>query len=98
MAYRDGQRALSLAHRFCRATGNEDPASLDALAATYAESGRFADAAETAAQALKLAQASDVSKLAMEITHLRQLYEMDRPNKVRSWHDIELTDLASPAE
>ena len=77
--YRDGQRALSLAERACRVTVNGDPQSLDALAAAYAELGRFAEAAETATLALELAETAGSKKLAHEIAARRKLYQSNQP-------------------
>src|SRR4029077_14766586 len=52
---RDGAEAVALAERASRLTGNQDASILDALAAAYAESGRFADAVETGNRSLRLA-------------------------------------------
>lgn len=54
-ALRDPQRAMVLAQQACAATGNRDPAMLDALAAAQASAGRFDRAAQTARAALELA-------------------------------------------
>ncbi len=47
---RDGAEAVRLAERACTLTRNQDPSALDALAAAYAEQGRF-DQAVAVAQA-----------------------------------------------
>ncbi len=52
---RDGREALALAVRATELSGGRDALVLDALAAAYAETGRFTDAALTARRALALA-------------------------------------------
>ncbi len=56
-ALRDGRRAVAIAEPLCRRTNGNDVAALDALAAAYAESGRFDEAVETGRQAAALARA-----------------------------------------
>lgn len=51
---RDGTRAAELAERACQLTDYQDSGALDALAAAYAETGRFADAVRTARKAIQL--------------------------------------------
>ncbi len=53
--FRNGEKAVELAARACKLTSNKDPANLDALAAAYAELGRFDDATRTARTAVQLA-------------------------------------------
>ena len=53
---RDGGRALQLAEDADRRTEHDDPDALNALAAAYAETGRFSEAAATAERALAAAQ------------------------------------------
>jgi tetratricopeptide (TPR) repeat protein len=53
---RDGAQAVALAERAVRLTGGRQPAVLDALAAAYAEAGRFSEAVDIAGQALQLAR------------------------------------------
>ncbi len=55
-ALRNGAEAVVLAERAAQLSTGEDPAALDALAAAYAEVGRFPTAAETARQALAIAR------------------------------------------
>jgi Flp pilus assembly protein TadD len=52
---RDGKTAVKLGEEACRRTDDADVEALDALAAAYAETGRFNEAATTGAQALSLA-------------------------------------------
>ena len=51
---RDGAQAVALATRLSAATGGKDPFALHVLAAAYAEAGKFAEAVETAQEALAL--------------------------------------------
>jgi len=53
---RDGRHALDLAADADRRTDHENPEALNALAAAYAESGRFNDAVETAQRAIAAAR------------------------------------------
>ncbi|MBT3295350.1 MAG: tetratricopeptide repeat protein [Verrucomicrobia bacterium] len=55
-AARDGNRAVELAEDASRISGHKAFETLDALAAAYAETGRFEDAVSTAARALELAR------------------------------------------
>jgi Flp pilus assembly protein TadD len=54
-AIRNGAEALKLALRAVDLSHGKDPSMLDALAAAYAEAGRFREAVETARRALDLA-------------------------------------------
>jgi tetratricopeptide (TPR) repeat protein len=54
---RDGARAVQLAEKAAARTDHHDADALNSLAAAYAEAGRFADAVDTATQALMLARA-----------------------------------------
>ena len=47
---RNGIEAMALAERALQLSGGSEPAVLDALAAAYAEAGRFAEAAAAAAK------------------------------------------------
>ena len=55
--FRRGEDAMLLATRADQLTGSKNPDVLDALAAAQAEQKQFDDAAETAANAAKLARA-----------------------------------------
>ena len=61
-ALRDGDRALDLALRLAEQTDREDTAVLEALAAAYANLGRFDEALETQALALALAESGTPSE------------------------------------
>lgn len=61
--FRDGKKAVDLATRACKLTSEKDPADLDALAAAYAEAGRFDDAVRSAKSAIQLAPNEEAGKL-----------------------------------
>jgi tetratricopeptide (TPR) repeat protein len=52
---RDGQQAIAAATQACKLTTWSDPDCLDALAAAYAEAGRFSEAADWEKKAIELA-------------------------------------------
>ncbi len=57
-AIRDGKRAVALAQRACHGPGQINPVLLEALAAAYAEAGRFPEAIATAEKAIQLLPAT----------------------------------------
>jgi tetratricopeptide (TPR) repeat protein len=61
---RDGARAVKLAQRACRLSGDRDPSTLRTLAASYAETARFAEATATAERASALARSQGNTELA----------------------------------
>ena len=69
-ALRDGPQAVDLATRACDLTQRENPEALYALAAAYAEAGRFPDAAGTADLAIRAALAAGNRGLAGTIQPL----------------------------
>jgi tetratricopeptide (TPR) repeat protein len=72
---RNGTEALALAVHAMQLSGGKDASVLDALAAAYAETHRFADAALTARRALALAPPSQAEALKSRIA----LYESGKP-------------------
>jgi hypothetical protein len=68
---------LQMAEQLCSATGFQQPAALDVLAAAYASAGRFPDAVETAQKAEELAHT--FPKLARQIQERLNLYRENRP-------------------
>jgi tetratricopeptide (TPR) repeat protein len=76
---RNGARAIQEAEQACQATGEQDPRALDALAAAYAECGRFSDAVALARKALAQASASGHINLAGEIEARLRLYQRGYP-------------------
>ncbi len=78
-ANRNGEEAVRLAEAICEIDQYSVPATLDLLAAAYAEAGRFDEAAERAAEAAHLARLADDQKLASGIESRLALYEARRP-------------------
>jgi protein O-mannosyl-transferase len=72
--FRNGVKAVELAASMVEITGTEDPSALDTLAAAYAETGRFREAAEVANKAVQSAKAQGEIRLAKEIQARLQLY------------------------
>jgi Flp pilus assembly protein TadD len=75
---RNGTEAVQLAERVCRATAYRNPQALDALAAAYAETGRFDEAIHRAEQALQIAGSSRQAKLGKQIEARLTLYKAHR--------------------
>ena len=78
-ANRKPVEAVSLAERLCSATGFQQPATLDVLAAAYASAGRFPDAIQTAQKAEELALAQSFTDLARQIQGRLSLYRENHP-------------------
>ena len=76
---RDGRQALELAQEADQRLGHRDPTVLDALAAAYAETGRFPEAVQTATAAHGLATATGDPGLAAELEHRIELYRQAKP-------------------
>lgn len=81
---RDGERAVRMARGVAQGTQNRDPQVLDALAAAYAETGRFDLAQQTAAEAHELAVGLGAESVAREISEHLELYRGRQPYR-RSW-------------
>lgn len=69
------REALELAERACTPAAEASPDMLDTLAAAYAAAGRFAEAADTARQALERAGPAGLEPLADAIRRRLVLYE-----------------------
>jgi tetratricopeptide (TPR) repeat protein len=76
---RDGARATELGERALRISGGKLPMIYKVLAAAYAESGRFADAIETAQRGAVLATIQGNPALAAELESNIALYQSGRP-------------------
>ena len=76
---RDGNAALAMAAKANDLTGGVQPAMLDAMAMAYAELGQFTNAQQSAAYALKLANAYDMTNDVVFIQQRLQLYQSNRP-------------------
>ncbi|MHC4417507.1 MAG: tetratricopeptide repeat protein [Planctomycetota bacterium] len=74
----DPGAAVKLAQRACELTNYEQAEMLDTLAIAYAAAGRFAQAVQTAKQALELAVAGE-EDLALKIHQRLQLYQAGQP-------------------
>lgn len=75
---RDGAEAVRLAEEACRLTNRQGPMFLGTLAAAYAEAGRFADAINTAHQAITVAAKTGNRKLIERNTALLKLYQQNQ--------------------
>ena len=76
---RDGSRAAELGEKALRISGGKIPMIYKVLAAAYAESGRFADAIETAQRGAELATNQGNPALAAELESNIALYQSGRP-------------------
>jgi len=76
---RNGNTALAMAAKANDLTGDVQPAMFDAMAMAYAETGQFTNAQQTAAYALKLAAAYDLTNDAAVIQQRMQLYQNHQP-------------------
>jgi len=75
----DPGAAVKLAQRACELTNYKQAEMLDALAIAYAAAGRFAQAVQTAKQALELAVAGGQEELTLKIHQRLQLYQAGQP-------------------
>jgi Flp pilus assembly protein TadD len=80
-ALRNGAEAVALAERACTLTDRRDSGCLDALAAAYAEVGRFPEAVATAREAVALARQQQNHRLAGVIDGHLKLYEAGQPRR-----------------
>jgi tetratricopeptide (TPR) repeat protein len=76
---RNGAEAVALAQRACQLTGYEQAQILNALAAAYAESGKFDLATQTAQKALDIARAKQQANLIPMTESLLKLYQSGKP-------------------
>ncbi|MFO7900992.1 MAG: sulfatase-like hydrolase/transferase [Planctomycetota bacterium] len=76
---RNADEAVRYAELTKAKTDGDDPRVLDALAAAYAEAGRFEKAVETAKQAADKARADDQAALAEAIGERLELYRASTP-------------------
>ena len=77
---RNGQRALQLAQRIA-SVRQEDPSSLDTLAAAYAETGDFSKAVDVASRAMALSKQLGNEKLAAKIQSRIEKYREKQPHR-----------------
>jgi len=76
---RDGERAVRLAEQATLLSEKSNIAMLDALAAAYAEAGRFEDAVRVAEQALEMAKTGRSEYWVRKMEALLPLYRQQRP-------------------
>ncbi len=76
---RNGEQAVEMATRACDLTRHQHPEALHALAAAYAEVGRFPAAVSTAEQAVRLARSGGNEALAQTIQKPLELYKRHQP-------------------
>ncbi len=76
---RNGAKAVALATHLNDLSGGKDPKILRTLAAAYAETGKFAEAASAAKLALALAQAQSGPELVADLQSEIRLYEANTP-------------------
>ncbi len=77
--YRNGREAVSLAARLCKITQYRQPLALDALAAAYAEIGKFDEAVLTAEKAHKMALVQGPGSLVQGLEQRLKLYRNKMP-------------------
>ena len=76
---RDGPKAVELAQRAIGLSDGQDPVILRALAAAYAEAGRFAEAVTAGQRALQLAGAQSNTALVETLRSQVKQYQANRP-------------------
>ena len=76
---RNGAEAVALAQKAVKLGGDNNPIILQTLAAAYAETGRYAEARETARVAEQLATAAKKDNLARKLREAMHLYEAGLP-------------------
>jgi tetratricopeptide (TPR) repeat protein len=76
---RDGKKAVELALQANKDSGGNDPVFLDTLAASYAETGAYPKALETARKALALAEQEENKDLSASLKEEITLYEAGKP-------------------
>ena len=76
---RNGAEALTLAQKAVKLGGANNPLILQTLAAAYAETGRYAEALETAQTAERLAAAANKDALARQLQEEMHLYNAGLP-------------------
>jgi tetratricopeptide (TPR) repeat protein len=74
-AARAGTEAVQLSLHIAQLMGDNQPVALDTLAMAYAEAGRFADAVQTAQQAIQFAQPGDLAAMRQRL----EFYQKHQP-------------------
>jgi tetratricopeptide (TPR) repeat protein len=76
---RNGPKALALARQLARLSRGNNPVILDTLAAAYAETGQFSEAADAVQRALALALSQNKTVLADTLRHHIKLFQTGLP-------------------
>ena len=76
---RNGAEAIKMAEAAAAMTGRANWTVLDVLGASYAEAGRYQEAAETAEEAMKFAEMQEDHSLLRAVRHRLQLYMLKKP-------------------
>lgn len=74
-----GEKAVKLAEKLCKLTDFQQPLALDALAAAYAETGKFDKAIVTAQRALELALQLGPEEHVLGLKKRLKLYQTGHP-------------------
>ena len=82
--FRNGEEAVKLAEKLCRLQNYNHPLSFDALAAAYAEAGRFKEAVLIAQKGLEPALDRGSKELALGLESRLKLYQAGRPYRQNS--------------
>ena len=77
--YRNGEKAVELAEKLCILTHYQQPLALDALAAAYAETGKFDKAVVTVQKALELALELGPEEHVLGLKKRLKLYQNGQP-------------------
>ncbi len=82
-ALRDGEMAVLLAEKVCKASGFQQPQALDTYAAALAETGEFARAVKAASDAIAIGEKSPqtpaMNRLLRKLHERKALYEQGKP-------------------
>jgi len=87
---RNGAEAVVLAERACRLTSYNQAGALQALAAAYAETGRFTEALKWAEKAKDLAQGAGQKEFAQKLQAMSELFRAGSP--YREMRNIAVVD------
>lgn len=82
--HRDGRRAVGAATKACELTGWKEPLTLEALAAGYAEAGKFGDAVKWQRRAVEVLAAGGFDAFKKRAEGRLREYERGQPVRYRS--------------
>jgi tetratricopeptide (TPR) repeat protein len=82
--FRNGQEAIRLAEKLCLITQYDEPLAMDALAAAYAENGRYDEAVSTAQKAIKQASKLGPKELVQGLKQRLKLYQNKTPYRQKT--------------